>query len=174
MCSRSDSGFYATDLISDILSAGQSGRLNQRLVKDLRLFSDISAFVSGDIGAGLFVITGKLMKGVVMQEAELALQNEIERICSKAVDEAELQKVKNRIEAMIEFSEMRVLEKAMNLAYYEFLGDAAQANHLVDHYASVTTSDITAEAKKIFRPENCSSLYFIANNGTRPEEKHPD
>lgn len=163
MCSRMDAGFYATDLISDILSAGQSGRLHQQLVKNLRLFSDINAFISGDIEAGLFVITGKLMKGISMEEAESALQVEIDKMLSTSVDESELQKVKNRVEAIMEFSEMRVLEKAMNLAYYELLGDAAQANELFARYASVTTDDITLEARKLFRPENCSTLYYFAN-----------
>jgi len=164
MCSRADKGFFATDLISDILSAGQSGRLNQQLVKNLRLFSDISAFISGDIEAGLFVVTGKLMKGVSMAEAENALQQEIDKLCNNTVEETELQKVKNRFEAMLEFSEMRVLDKAMNLAYYELLGDAGLANDLVHRYSSVTLSDLTAEANKIFRPENSSTLYFIAKN----------
>jgi predicted Zn-dependent peptidase len=164
ICGRLEDGFFATDLISDILSAGQSGRLNQQLVKKLRLFSDISAFISGDIEPGLFVITGKLMKGVSMAEAEAAIQAEIDAICNKHVEEAELQKVKNRMEAMMAFSEMRVLDKAMNLAYYELLGDAGWVNTLVQKYSSVTVSDIMTEAKKFFRPENCSTLYYSANN----------
>lgn len=162
MCSRLDDRFYATDLISDILSAGQSGRLNQQLVKNKRIFSDINAFVSGDIDAGLFVITGKLIKGVSMAEAEAALQLEIEKICSQEVEESELQKVKNRFEAMMEFSEMRVLEKAMNLAYYELLGDASLVNSQVEKYSSVTAQDIVSEAARLFRPENCSTLYYYA------------
>ncbi len=164
MCSRAEEGFFATDLISDLLSAGQSGRLNQQLVKNQRLFSDISAFVSGDIEAGLFVVTGKLMKGVTMEQAEKALQVEIDKICTQEIEEEELQKVKNRVEAMMEFSEMRVLNKAMNLAYYELLGDAGQVNDLIMKYASVKASEITAEAKRIFRPENSSTLYYIAKN----------
>jgi len=164
MCSRLDENFYATDLISDILSAGQSGRLNQQLVKNLRLFSDISAFVSGDIEAGLFVITGKLMKGVAMADAEAALLEEIDKICNQAIEDAELQKVKNRFEAMMAFSEMRVLDKAMNLAYYELLGDAAQVNELLQRYASVSSVEINSEAKKLFTPENCSTLYYFAKN----------
>ncbi len=164
MGSRADKGFFATDLISDILSAGQSGRLNQQLVKNLRLFSDINAFISGDIEAGLFVITGKLIKGVSMEVAESALQSEIDEICKNAVSAMELQKVKNRVEAMMAFSEMRVLDKAMNLAYYELLGDANEVNNLADRYASVTAEDISAEAKKMFRPENCSTLYYFAKN----------
>jgi zinc protease len=164
MCSRADAGFFASDLISDILSAGQSGRLNQQLVKNLRLFSDISAFISGDIEAGLFVITGKLMQGVSMPDAEAALQSEIEDICRNVIAENELQKVKNRVEAMMAFSEMRVLDKAMNLAYYELLGDANQVNDLVNQYSSVTPNEIFIEANKIFRPENCSTLYYVAKN----------
>jgi len=164
MCGRLDDGFYATDMISDLLSAGQSGRLQQQLVKNKRLFSDISAFISGDIEAGLFVITGKLMEGVMMEDAEKAVQLEIDKICHEIVGEAELQKVKNRFEAMMEFSEMRVLEKAMNLAYYELLGDAGQVNKLVSKYASVTSVDVVSEAKKLFRPENSSTLYYFANN----------
>lgn len=162
MCSRSDNGFFATDLISDVLSAGQSGRLNQQLVKKSRLFSEINAFISGDIEAGLFVVTGKLMKGVSMTDAESALQAEIDKICNEPVEESELQKVKNRVEAMMAFGEMRVLDKAMNLAYYELLGDAELVNTLVQKYASVTTAGILEEARKIFRNENCSTLYYIA------------
>jgi predicted Zn-dependent peptidase len=164
MCSRADESFFATDLISDLLSAGQSGRLNQQLVKKLRLFSEINAFISGDIEDGLFVITGKLMKGVAMADAEAALQQEIDKICNSIIGAKELQKVKNRVEAMMAFSEMRVLDKAMNLAYYELLGDAGLVNTLVEKYASVTTAEVLTEAKNIFRPENCSTLYYVAKN----------
>jgi zinc protease len=164
MCSRADKSFFATDLVSDVLSAGQSGRLHQQLVKNLRLFTDISAFISGDIETGLFVITGKLVKGIKMEVAEHALQLEIEKICTHSIEEMELQKVKNRVEAMMEFSEMRVLDKAMNLAYYELLGDADMANDLANRYASVTVADVASEANKIFRSENCSTLYYFAKN----------
>ena len=166
ICGRKDPGFYATDLISDILSAGQSGRLNQQLVKKQQLFSDLNAFITGDIEPGLFVVTGKLMKGVSMEVAENALQLEIDQIINNLVEPAELQKVKNRIEAMMEFSEMRVLEKAMNLAYYELLGDAAQVNSLYSKYAAVSVADIQSEAGKIFRPENCSTMYYFAKKQT--------
>jgi predicted Zn-dependent peptidase len=166
ICGRKAPGFYATDLISDILSAGQSGRLNQQLVKKQQLFSDLNAFITGDIEPGLFVITGKLMKGVSMDVAENALQMEIDQIINNQVEPDELQKVKNRIEAMMEFSEMRVLEKAMNLAYYELLGDAAQVNSLYSKYAAVSVADIQSEAGNIFKPENCSTMHYFAKKQT--------
>jgi hypothetical protein len=66
----------------------------------------------------------------------------------------------------MEFSEMRVLEKAMNLAYYELLGDAAQVNSLYSKYAAVSVDDIQSEAGKIFKPENCSTMHYFAKKQT--------
>lgn len=164
MCGRNDNEFLATDLLSDILSAGQSGRLYQRLVKELQLFSDLSAYITGDIDPGLFVITGKLMKGKGFEEAEKAIEEEIEKLRNELVTERELQKVKNRMEAMLEFNEMRVLDKAMNLAYYELLGDAGTINTLLDSYRQVSAHEMQSAARTVFTTVNCSTLYIEAES----------
>lgn len=163
MCGRKDASFHASDLISDILSAGQSGRLYASLVKKQKLFSELNAYVTGDLDKGLFVISGKLVKGVEFSRAEEAITEEIARICNEVVETTELQKVKNRIESLTAFSEMRVLDKAMNLAYYELLGDAGLINEAVGRYQSVTEYEIKAVASEIFRPGNCSTLHYRAN-----------
>ena len=58
MCSRTSPKYYATDLISDILSRGKSSRLYQILVKEKRMFTEANAFVMGDLDEGLFVFSG--------------------------------------------------------------------------------------------------------------------
>jgi len=162
MCGRQSPVFPASDLISDILSAGQSGRLYASLVKKQKLFSELNAYVSGDIVDGLFVISGKLVKGVEFSRAEEAISAEIAGISNKVVETTELQKVKNRMESLMAFSELRVLDKAMNLAYYELLGDAGMINHVVDRYQSVTADEIMRSAGEIFREGNCSTLHYKA------------
>lgn len=162
MCGRKHPSFYASDLISDILSAGQSGRLYSSLVKKQKLFSEVNAYITGDIDDGLFVISGKLVKGVPFEKAEDAIRAEINRLCNFPVEPDELQKVKNRVEALMAFSELRVLDKAMNLAYYELLGDAGMINTINGRYQAVTQDDLMKEAKNIFREGNCSTLYYEA------------
>lgn len=162
MCGRKHPSFYASDLISDILSAGQSGRLYTSLVKKQKLFSEVNAYITGDIDDGLFVISGKLVKGVSFEEAEDAIRAELDRLCNHPVEPDELQKVKNRVEALMAFSELRVLDKAMNLAYYELLGDAGMINTINDRYQAVTQDDLMKKAKNIFRAGNCSTLYYKA------------
>jgi predicted Zn-dependent peptidase len=160
---RTDDMYHVSDLLSDLLSNGKSSRLHTKLVKEKRMFSEIHAYISGDIDNGMFVFTGKLISGVKMETADNAIIEEIEQIKNSAVDDAELIKVKNKIESSLEFSEMNVLNKAMNLTYSELLGNADLINMEKNKYNAVTKEGIQRAANEIFKKENCSTLYYFAN-----------
>ncbi|HVA97429.1 MAG TPA: pitrilysin family protein, partial [Bacteroidia bacterium] len=99
VCARTDDDFYATDLLSDILSRGNSSRLYKSLVKDKKMFNEISAHTSGDMDKGLFVISGKLAKNVSMEEAEKSIEEELALLKNELIGKEELEKVKNKIES---------------------------------------------------------------------------
>jgi predicted Zn-dependent peptidase len=156
--------YYAIDIASDILSNGKSSRLYQRLVKEQKLFSDINAYQTGDIDAGLFVISGRLNKDVSMEDAEKAIEEQLDFLKNETIEERELDKLKNKLESNNVFGEMSPLNKAMNLAYAELLGDADRVNTEMDLYQKVTPADIKRIANTIFTPENSSTLYYYAKN----------
>ena len=160
MCSRYDKEYYAVDLVSDVLSQGNSSRMHNTLIKDKKLFSDIHAYVMSDFDKGLFVISGKLSKGVTMLQADEAINLELQKMKSELVTENELTKVKNKVEASHVFGEVDILNKATNLAVSELLGDANMINSEVEKYLSVTAEQIQEQATIIFRNENCSTLYY--------------
>ncbi|MDO9185555.1 MAG: pitrilysin family protein [Bacteroidia bacterium] len=160
MCSRYDKEYYAVDLISDVLSQGNSSRLHNTLIKDKKLFSDIHAYVMSDFDKGLFVISGKLTEGVTMEQAEEAINEELQKIRSELVTVDELTKVKNKMEASHVFGEVDILNKATNLAVSELLGDADMINKEVEKYLSVTAEQINEQSNIIFKKENCSTLYY--------------
>ena len=162
MCSRRDPEYHAVDLMSDVLSRGNSSRLYKSLVKDKQLFTEINAYVMGDMDKGLFVISGKLAEGASIEDAEKGLDSELRRICQDMVDEKELQKCKNKVESSILFGETDVLTKATNLAISELLGDADLINKEVELYAAVTREQIREQARKVLDPNNCSTLYYLA------------
>ncbi len=164
-CARVDKEFHTVDLLSDILSNGRSSRMFRELLMKNRLFSEINAYVSGDLDKGLFIIAGKLTDGVPvaigMEEAEKAILEELKKV-QENIDESELEKVKNKIESTLIFSEINVLNKAMNLAFAELMGDAGKINSEIDRYRAVTTKMIMQQAKEIFKETNCSTLYYNA------------
>ncbi|HYK76699.1 MAG TPA: pitrilysin family protein [Daejeonella sp.] len=164
MPSRNDEGYYSSDLISDILSRGNSSRLYRTLLKEKKLFSEIHAYLTGSLDNGLFVIEGKPLPGVSMEQAEAAIWVELERLKTELVNQDEIAKVKNKIESTMVFSEMNLLDKAMNLAFFELLGDANRLNTETHKYLNVTAQEIQNQARKIFRKENSSTLYYLAKN----------
>lgn len=164
MPSRTDAAYQTYDLLSDVLSQGQSSRLYNSLLKDQQLFSDIHAYVTSSMDEGLFVVEGKLSDGVDIETAEIAIWKELNKIATEKVSETELTKVKNKSESIMVFAEMSLLDKAMNLAYYELLGDAAGLNTEIDKYLSVDASQILAAAKKTFVREKSSTLYYLTSS----------
>ncbi len=162
MCSRHDEEYHTTDLISDILSRGNSSRFYKSLIKEKKLFSDVNAYVMGDFDKGLFVISGKLNPGVSMQDAENGIEAELKLIKEKLVSENELQKCKNKTESTITFSEADIMTKATNLAISELLGSANLINEEIARYAKVTAEDMKRVANELFRNENSSTLYYLA------------
>ncbi len=162
MCSRTDEEFYIVDLLSDVLSNGNSSRLYQRLVKQKKLFTDLHAYVSGDIEKGLFTFAGHVSGDVSIYDAEKAIWEEIDLIKSELVGDYELQKVKNKVESTLTFSEINFLNKAMNLAQFELMGKAEDINEEVDKYNAVKVEEIRDVANKIFQIQNCSKLYYLS------------
>lgn len=162
MPGRLDDGYYEADLISDVLSRGNSSRLYKTLVKDKQLFSEIHAYNMGSFDKGMFVVEGKPLENVSIETAEAAIWEELEIIKNELVPADELTKVKNKTESTMVFSEMSLLDKAMNLAQFELFGDADKLNHETDKYLAVTAEQIRKQAKEIFRKENSSTLIYLA------------
>ncbi len=159
---RQDAGFYPADLISDILSNGNSSRLHQNLVKGKKLFSEISAFVTGDLDKGLFILTGKIRNGLDRDSAEDAINEELEQLKTSPVSDDEMEKIKNKVEANLIFSRMSVLNKAMHLGYYELLADAGLWNREADMYGDVTKEMIMSSAANLFQSNRTNTLFYKA------------
>ncbi len=157
-----DKNYYAVDLLSDILGRGKSSRLYHTLVKEKKLFNSIGASVTASIEPGLLVIQGKLNEGISCAEADAAVESITEEFRQQPVDPQELIKVKNQAEASIVFSEVELLNRAMNLAYSKLLGNANFVNEEGAYIQAVTANDILYNARQVLDPANCSTLYYQA------------
>ena len=140
-------------MLSDLLSSGRSSRLYNSLVKEKQIFTEVNAFITGDADNGLFVLTGKYRDEDSKQEGREALLEELRKVTFEEISEYEFQKVKNKYESTETFSQIKALERAMNLCYFEFLGDIEQINKEVDSYQSLSIEHIQNIAKETFVEE---------------------
>lgn len=162
MSSRLDKDFYAADLLSDILSGGNSSRIDERLIKGQKLFSEADVFLSGENEPGLFVASGKINDGVDYEFARKEMIEEVQKTADSLITDQELEKVKNKVEAEQVFNEIGYLEKAMQLAAYEILGDAGLINEQAEQYRNVTSGDIRRVASGILREGNSNTLNYLS------------
>lgn len=164
MCGKKDKNYYESDLISDILSNGKSARLNRILVKEKKLFSDINAYIFGSTDPGLLIINGTVLPGVNMKKADQAIEEITEELRNNNVTAYELEKVQNKVEATIVFTEAAPLNVAMNLAFHELTGKAENINDEIPKYRNVTPESLKNVANKILSPQNCSTIYYLSKN----------
>ncbi len=159
---RVDVDFYNADLLSDILGRGKSARLYTKLVKEQQLFNNISGYVTASLDPGLLMIQGNLNEGITLEEADAAIDKIVTELRDNILEESELQKVKNQSESTMAFSEVELLNRAMNLAFAANAGNADWCNQDAEKIAAVTPKTLQTMAKQILRKENCSTMYYRA------------
>ena len=147
---RYDSGFYAVDLMSDLLGRNESSFLYIQLVQDARIFDSLHAHQTGSLDPGLLVIQGQVADGISLEAAEKALDAALEQFVNSGIQEADLQRVKNQAESSLVFGEVEVLNRAMNLAMAANAGNVDFVNMEADQIAAVPLADLQFWADKLF------------------------
>lgn len=164
MGDRLSEQFVVCDTMSDILSNGDSSRMQQNLVRKEQFFTSVDAYLTGDVEEGLFVVTGYLADGISVEVAEKALWREILRLKTELVTDYELQKVQNKFEVNTIFGELNVMNKAMNIGYYDMIGDIDYINRELECYKAVTKEKIATTATELFNKEQSSTLIYRRND----------
>jgi zinc protease len=160
MPGRFHEDYYAADLLSDVLSRGQSSRMFNQLVKEREIFSAVSAHGMGSIDPGMLVVSGRVSENVSLEKAEKEVDDLIGQIVQEGISEGELEKVKNQAESMLEFDEVEVMNRAMNLAFATLSGDPNLVNLEAKKIRAVSTQDMKRVASEIFRADNSSVMYY--------------
>jgi zinc protease len=158
MPERRDEGYYLVDVLSDALGRDKSARLYVALKKEQQLVSEINAYITGSIDHGLLVISGKLNENVSFEALDQALWKELETLKSCPIPDAELHRLMLKIKTSREFQDQGMLNRAMNLSFYELLGDAEGINLEHNIYDSIKTEHLHEASIRLFRRENCSLL----------------
>jgi predicted Zn-dependent peptidase len=105
-----------------------------------------------------------LNQGVSIEEGDAAIQHVLDDFIKNPVSDEELTKVKNQAESTLVFSEVELLNRAMNLAFAANAGNVEYVNQESANIQAVTTLDIAHQINKILTKENCSTMYYRAEN----------
>ncbi len=153
--------FFAFELLSEILSSGDSSRLYRELVYEKQLASEVGCWTDCKELAGVFNVYAILLPGSSIAKTEQAVTGIFERIRSEGIGECELQKAKNRIETKQVFRKQYILSKADMLGHYEtFYSNPDLINTSINNYSVITEQDILGFSNQYLRPDNSVTLIY--------------
>lgn len=155
--------YYAINMLTTLLSSGESSRLYKSLVDKKQLSVAAGSFPFSLEDPGLFICYSICAVGKTADDNESAIDEEIKRVQSELISEEEFQKIRNQIEDSFISEKGRVLGIANSLAtYHLFFKDANLINSQIDNYLKVTREDIQRVAKKYLTKENRVVLYYLS------------
>ena len=160
MCNRMHPDYYACDLLSDMFGTGQSSYLYQKLVNEQKLFTDISASVMGTTDEGLFLISGRPVEGVSIEDADAALCSYLYDFKPDSNLSHDLQKVQNRAESVLLNNEIKIDDRASNMAVGETISNVEYFLDERQHYFDVTEEQMLRLISEMLTEKRSNTLYY--------------
>lgn len=158
--------YYATQMLTTLLSGGNSSRFQKNIVDEKQLALGVFAFPYALEDGGLFINLGLTNMGIEPEQLEEAMIEEIEKVKKDLISDKEFQKLQNQIENDFVSRNGSVQGIAESLAdYHVYFGDADLINNELERYRKVTKEDIRKVAQKYLTQQNRVTLYYL------PKEK---
>jgi predicted Zn-dependent peptidase len=148
------------DLLSDLLT-GRTGRLYKGLVLGRRIANEVEASVDLKKYGGVFEIESVVKEGQDPGAVEAAIHEEIARVQNEPVPPEELQKVKNQGKASAFRRLSSPFSIAIQLLYYDGLGDWQYINSYADEVDALTAADLQRVARAYLTKENRAVGVFL-------------
>lgn len=164
MPGRADATYQVYELLAELLAGGESSLLMTKLVKETELLTEVECFLSEEIDHGLFCLFLKPRLENTLYQCVDTVTALLDQIFVDQVSASELEKVKNKALTAIALGQMSIHNKAMSLAFGEFLGDADRINLEPLRYQQTTAEELTGIARQLFCPDHCSILYYRRKN----------
>lgn len=157
---RMDPDFYAIDFMTDILSEGKSSMLYSKLKKETMICSSIDCYITATTDPGLIILESKINKGHTIEEAETEFWKIIDDLKNNSIPDHTWEKYMNKNESAYLFSQLGVINQALNLSYAEWLGNPDLVYTELENYKNLKKEQIQATAQKYFQRDKHCSLYY--------------
>jgi predicted Zn-dependent peptidase len=154
--------YYAFNILSALLSGGESSRMNKILVDKKQQAAAAQTIPFFNEDEGLLITLAIANVGVKVEALEQSMDTVTNELKNSLVDEREFQKVKNLIMTELVSRKATMAGIAESLANNEvYFGDANLINTEFDKYNKVTREDVLNVAKKYLNKDNRVVLYYL-------------
>ncbi|WP_442767661.1 M16 family metallopeptidase [Acinetobacter bohemicus] len=153
---------YALTIIKNVLDSGISSRLQDRLVRDKKILTAISvSYDPYNRGDSLLSISALPTDGVSLQDAEKAIQSEIDLLKTELIQAEEVERVTAKFVSNLVYSQDDIAGQTKMIGNLEINGLSFRLmDELPKHFETVAPQDIQRVANIYFVRDNLSTLYL--------------
>ena len=160
--------FYALQVLANVLGAGQSSRLNQKLVREKEMVTNANAFAQEMRGVGAFNIVATPRPNFKTGDVEAAIYDEVARIQKEPIADWELQKAKNNARRNYINGLQSSMGRANSIGQYAiYYDDPNLINTRIDKVNAVTKEDVQRVANKYLVSTNRTVVITVPRAGGR-------
>lgn len=154
---------YAVEMMSMVLSQGNSSRLQKNVVDKQQKAMFAGAFPMPTEDPGVVLMFGIANMGVEVLDLEEAMNIEVDRMTEELISVEEFEKLQNQIENdfVSANASMAGIAESLSDYYLYYGGQTNLVNTELERYLEVTREDILAAAKKYLRAENRVTLHYL-------------
>ncbi|MEM6632556.1 MAG: pitrilysin family protein [Bacteroidota bacterium] len=153
-----DRAYYVADILTDILSNGKGSLLYEHMVKQQKVSPGVSAFTWGMHDPGAMSIDGKVSSDTTIEAYETSLHEVLDSLQDLSQDD--LSRIQSKLKASFILQKTSFLNKAIELAVSDALGDPKLINRIPEIYESISLEEVKSAAKEFLAKENCTTLYY--------------
>ncbi len=142
-------GDATMDILANVLSGGKNSRLYRRLVYELQIAQDVTAFQQSQALSSSFLIMATARPDQSLDKIQAVIDEELDKLRAAPPEAREVQRALNQYEANFYRGMERVNSKADQLnAYYKATGEPDYFQKDLDRYRAVTPADVKAAVEK--------------------------
>jgi zinc protease len=147
---------YALEVLAGVLDGNGAARLNQSLVREQQLASDVGAdYDPLSRGPDVFMLEGTPSEGKTTADLETGFRKQIDKLIRDGVSEDELKRVKAQITASHVYQRDSVFYQAMEIGQLESLDLSWKDIPLMlQKLQAVTAKQVQDVAKEVFTDDN--------------------
>lgn len=151
----SDADTPALELLLNVLTQGDSSRLQQLLVQDTQTAVQVGSYLQQGFDPGAAYVFAVLPPGGETARVEAQIDAELQRIAREGITPAELEKARSAKLAGFWRSQATISGKAQALGTYEvFHGDYAKLFAVPQAFDAIDNETLKRVAAQVFRADN--------------------
>ncbi|RKG50039.1 insulinase family protein [Acinetobacter cumulans] len=153
---------YVLNIIRNLLDSGISSRLQERLIRDKKVLTTLSvSYDPYNRGDSLFSISAMPASGVSLENAQKAIQAEIDSLKNELIDATEMDRIRTKFIANMIYNQDDIVGQAKMIGNLE-VNDLSfrLMDELPRYYENVSPQDVQKVAKTYFVRDNLTTMYL--------------